>query len=176
MCRELGNCSYPKHFVDSVLQQSSRPSEPAGPPCRSRAPIPYVPGVSESLARVLRSYDVPVAHILARKLRHELVAVKDGIKKEKFPGVVYKIPCADCDFRSYEHKNDMKNKKIASNALAEHVEATTHKIYWDEASVIARERKLLSHRHLEEKTLNHNAGNFPPTYARCLGRLLRRTS
>ncbi|XP_077527617.1 uncharacterized protein LOC144138988 [Haemaphysalis longicornis] len=110
-----------------------------------------MPGVSESLARVLRSYDVHVTHGPARKLRHELVAVKDGIKKEKFPGVVYKIPCDDCDYcyigesgnfkrRLREHKNDVKKKKIASNALAEHVEATTHKIGWDEASVIARER------------------------------------
>ncbi|XP_077553116.1 uncharacterized protein LOC144167830 [Haemaphysalis longicornis] len=36
---------------------------------------------------VLRWYDVHVAHVPARKLRHKLGAVKDGIKKEKFPGV-----------------------------------------------------------------------------------------
>ncbi|KAK8762142.1 hypothetical protein V5799_026589 [Amblyomma americanum] len=191
--RELNNCGYPQHFVNAVIQQTTRPAQPVRLPCRARAAIPYVPGVSESLARIFRTYDVHIAHVPACKLRHELVSVKDKLKKEKFPGVIYKIPCSDCDHsyigesgnferRLNEHKNDVKKKKACSNALAEHVENTKHDIAWEEAAIIGREKNWMSRQYLEslfiqttDQTLNRNIGNLPPSYARCLRRLAQRT-
>lgn len=76
------------------------PSQPPRPDCvlpRKRAPVPFVPGVSEGLARVLRGYDVQVVHVPSQKLRYRLVNVKDKLPKTKFPGIVYGIPCEDCN-------------------------------------------------------------------------------
>ncbi|XP_077512889.1 uncharacterized protein LOC144124097 [Amblyomma americanum] len=90
--RELTTCGYPRKFLASVERRSVLLENTARNHCQSRAAIPYVPGVSEALGRVLRSYDVHVAHVLTHKLRHELVNVKEKLEKEKFPGEVYRIP------------------------------------------------------------------------------------
>ena len=82
-----------------------------------------MPGVSETLARVLRKYDVHVAHVPTRKLKHTLVNVKDKLRKECFPGVVYEVPCANCDSvyigetwnferRLKQHSNDVKKRGV----------------------------------------------------------------
>lgn len=187
--RELGACKYPRSFIASSEKRALRPTEPRDSLSQRRASIPYVPGISEALARVLRGYNVQVAHIPSHKLRHELVSVKDKLKKEKFPGVVYKIPCADCNYvyvgesgnferRLKEHMNDVKKKKVISSALAEHAEKTHHGFDWDQASVIAREKNWMKRHYLESltiqttgNTLNRNDGNLPLAYARCLKRL-----
>lgn len=192
MVREdLSTCGYPPAFVNAVEHRMSAPSQPASVRQRKRAAVPYVPGISETLSRVLRSYDVEVAHVPVRKLRHTLVGGKDKLPKEAFPGVVYKIPCADCDSvyigetgnfrqRLRQHQNDVKNKKVASNALAEHADTTNHTIDWLNASIIGKERNWTSRLHLEsleiqstEQTLNRNVGNLPSCYARCLRHLLK---
>lgn len=50
-----------------------------------------------------------VAHIPSHKLRHELVSIKDKLKKkEKFPGIVYKILCADCDYVYVGERGDIE--------------------------------------------------------------------
>lgn len=133
------------------------------------------------------------AHVPSRKLRHELVHVKDPLEKDKFPGVVYVIPCADCRYvyvgetgnfktRLKQHMNDVQKRHVASNALAEHCAATSHKINWEKSRVIAKERNHSSRLYLESliiqttaHTLNRNEGNLPPMYARCLNHVLRRT-
>lgn len=177
----------------SVGRQLARavPSHP-GPP-QKRAAIPYVPGVSETLARVLRSYDVQAAHVPSRKLGHELVRVKDPLKKDKFPGVVYVIPCADYPYvyvgetgnfkkRLQQHRNDVQKRHVASNALAEHCATTSNTINWDKVRVVARERNHSARLYLESliiqtmaHTLNRNEGNLPSMYAKCLGHVLSRT-
>ena len=64
-------------------------------------------------------------------------------------GVVYKVPCLDCD-RSYigetgrnlkrlvEHKAAMK-RCDTKNGIAVHAWEQQHRVNWDEASVLARE-------------------------------------
>lgn len=189
--RELAACGYPSSFINSVQRQLSRPVQPSNPSAKKRASVPYAPGFSEALARILRSYDVQVSHIPARKLGNSLTNVKDKLERERFPGVVYKIPCTDCTHvyigetgnfkrRLREHCNDVKNRKVTSNALAEHVVSTGHAINWEDASVIATEKKLFPRLHLESlfiqttaHTLNKNCGNLPPVYARCLKHVIR---
>lgn len=177
----------------SVERQLERPALSGNMRPNRRAPIPYVPGISEHLARVLRSYSVQVAHVPTQKLRHSLVNVKDKLTEEKFPGVVYSIPCADCD-RSYvsetgnfqqrlkQHMYDVRKKNVSSNALAEHAEATHHEIDWANAKIIGKEKNCTSRLYLEsltiqttEHTLNRNDGNFPHVYARCLRHILKQT-
>lgn len=195
MHAELSGNGYPASFVNSVHKQLSRPpisasSVPA--PCK-RAAIPYASGTSEALARVLRSFDVHVSHVPVKKLKNVLTNVKDKLPKEKFPGVVYRIPCTDCDHvyigetgdfqrRLKERCYDVKKEKVSSNALAEHSVSKGHDIDWASAHVLATEINLTSRLHLEslliqttDTTLNRNDGTLPSVYARCLRHLFART-
>lgn len=189
--RDLSACGYPKSMLNSVERQLSQPPRPDRVLPKKRAAIPYVPGVSEGLARVLRHYDVQVAHVPTQKLRHRLVNVKDKLQKEKFPGVVYRIPCKDCDSvyigetgnfeqRIKQHVNDVNKKKVSSNALAEHAENLSHHIDFDNATILEKEKKLSARHHLEsiviqttDHTLNRNDGTLPLIYSRCLRHILK---
>lgn len=139
---DLSASGYPTSFLNAVENCLSDSVRPANPRPRKRAAIPYVPGISEALSRVLRTYDVEVAHVPVCKLRHALVGGEDKLPRESFPGVVYKTPCADCDYayigesgnfkqRLRQHQNDVEKKRIVSNALAEHTDSTGHKIDWE---------------------------------------------
>ncbi|XP_077501865.1 uncharacterized protein LOC144112913 isoform X1 [Amblyomma americanum] len=138
--KDFSECGYPLPFVNAVerklLQPPRSDSSPAAKKC---APVPYMPGINEALARILRSYDSEVSHVPAKKLRQALVNVKYCLPKEKFPGIVYTIPCRDCNHvymgesgnfvkRLKQHQHDVANKKASSNALAEHSESQQHDV------------------------------------------------
>lgn len=191
---DLASCGYPRHFINATERQLTRRGQLDVPPApMKRAPVPYLPGTSECLARILREYDVQVAHVPAKKMRHELVRVKDRLPKERFPGVVYEIPCADCSGvyigesgnyknRLQQYARDVKNKSVRNNALAEHAVVNDHKIDWDNARIVATEKVTASRLHLESliiqttsNTVNRNDGNLNPIYARSLQRLFKPT-
>ncbi|CAH3176473.1 unnamed protein product, partial [Porites lobata] len=60
------------------------------------ATIPYIRGTSETIARILQPYNIPVAHKPITTLRRLLTYVKDKDKPEDRQGAVYKIKCCDC--------------------------------------------------------------------------------
>ena len=60
---------------------------------RSHGNRPFVSGVSEKIAKVLRPKGIMVAHTLSR-LKHRMVRAKDPIEPEKKKGAVYKITCS----------------------------------------------------------------------------------
>ena len=53
-------------------------------------------GTSETIARILRPYNIRVAHKPIFTLRRLLTRVKGKDKPEDRPGAVYKIHCSDC--------------------------------------------------------------------------------
>ena len=59
--------------------------------------LPYAKGFSERIAKVLRSFNIKVAHKPIRTLSNILKKPKDKIEKEATRGIVYKIKCKDCD-------------------------------------------------------------------------------
>ena len=60
------------------------------------ATIPYIRGTSETIARILRPYNMRVARKPTTTLRRLLTSVKDKDKPEDRQGAVYKIKCCDC--------------------------------------------------------------------------------
>ena len=60
------------------------------------ATIPYIRGTSETIASILRPYNIRVAHKPIFTLRPLLTKVKGKDKPEERPGAVYKIHCSDC--------------------------------------------------------------------------------
>ena len=120
-----------------------RPNDSSNNSYTATATIPYIRGTSETIARILRPYNIWVAHKLISTFRRLLTNVKG---KDK-PGAVYKIHCSDCQptymgetgrnltTRLTEHKRATKKGDLNNN-IAEHHLKTSHAIDWDSATCL----------------------------------------
>ena len=68
-----------------------RPNDSSNNSYTTPAAIPYIRGTSEIIARILRPYNIRVAHKPMFTLRRLLTNVKDKDEPEDRPGAVYKI-------------------------------------------------------------------------------------
>ena len=59
--------------------------------------LPYIRGTSETIARILKPFNIRIAHKPARTLQHLLTNVKDKDDPKDRQGTVYKIRCNDCN-------------------------------------------------------------------------------
>ena len=59
--------------------------------------LPYISKLSEQLAKIFKSYDIPVYHKPINTLRSLLVYPKDRTAKAAKCKVVYDIQCPECD-------------------------------------------------------------------------------
>jgi len=128
--------------------------------------IPYVQNVSDSVARIMRKYDVPVAMKPYQTLKNVLVHPKDKQNKEDDNRMRVKVPCANCDKtyvggtgRKYgvslqEHRTEVEAKTTWMFTRSQHVSSLSehnksaltdcvaeenHMINWSKAMVIDRE-------------------------------------
>ena len=128
--------------------------------------IPYVEKVSETVARIMKKYNVPCAMKPWVTLKNVLVHPKDWEDKEQTTECVYKVSCASCEktyigetgrklgVRLQEHRSEVESKtnraftrshrsssSAESNrsALTDHAFQENHVISWSVASVIDRE-------------------------------------
>lgn len=188
--QELSNNGYSAAFVRRIEKRVLNPQPSEKRAYQKRASIPYIPGISEALSRIFSKYDLRIAHVPSNKLRSKVVNVKDRLQDEKFPGVIYKIPCQDCNFcyigetgnfirRLKEHKRDVQNHRHVYNALAEHVHKSQHSIAWENAAIMAKEKNPTTRLLLESlliqttpDTVNRTDGNMPQVYARSLRHIL----
>ena len=58
---------------------------------------PDVCGVSESLERICAPLNIRNVFVTANTLKQVLMRVKSQVPEEKKKGVVYQVPCKDCD-------------------------------------------------------------------------------
>ena len=123
----------------------SRPNDSSNNSYTTTATRPYIRGTPETIARILRPYNIRVAHKPMFTLRRLLTNVKRKDKPEDRPGAVCKIKCSDCQAtyigetgrnlapRLTEHKRATKKGDINNN-IAEHQLKTSHTIDWDSAT------------------------------------------
>ncbi|KAH8023953.1 hypothetical protein HPB51_020216 [Rhipicephalus microplus] len=160
----------------------------------NRVAIPYVPGISEQLSRVLEKAGVKVIHKPVSTLARLLPRPKDRPPRELHPGVVYKVSCSGCPAcyigeskcfpeRMRQHKNDVGKMEVQRSALAEHCEKHDHKIDLDGASVIETERNLgkrllLESWHIQHTpaNVNRSLGTMPSVYVHGLRNVVERES
>ena len=132
--------------VDFIRRNIFRPTEAdatnKNPTPVTTVTIPYVKGTSETISRILRSYNIRVAHKPTTTLRHLLTNVKDRDEPSNRQSAVYKIKCSDCqasyigetgrnlNTRLTEHKRATRNGD-ANNHIAVHHQLTNHNIDWD---------------------------------------------
>ena len=58
---------------------------------------PYIKGASERISRVLKPFDIKLAHKPRNTLRKQLCHIKDKVVPLDVSGCVYKVNCSDCD-------------------------------------------------------------------------------
>jgi len=132
--------------------------------------VPYIEGLSEKLSRVYRKHNISCAMKPHTTIRSLLVHPKDKIEKGKTCGVVYQIPCSNCnkvyigetsrqlDTRCKEHKDDVQKHTqgvstrsqrktsatvLHTSALTDHAAATSHVIDWTNIDIKAKEDNLM---------------------------------
>jgi len=110
--------------------------------CGLIATIPYVKGTTERIKRVLESYNIKTAIKPLTTLRQLLSKPKDEVPLEKKTGVVYEIPCGNCEAvyigetgralktRQKEHMANVRLGKTDSSAISEHANTNNHDISW----------------------------------------------
>ena len=59
--------------------------------------IPYIKGISEATSRIFNKYNIQTAMKPQSTIKDVLVHPKDRIEQMKTSGVVYSVPCKDCD-------------------------------------------------------------------------------
>ena len=109
--------------------------------------LPYIRGTSETIARILKPFNIRIAHKPTRRLRHLLTNVKDKDDPKDRQGTVYRIRCNDCNgtyigetgrtltTRLGEHQT-AKDKEDLTNNIAQHHRKTGHDINWDSATCL----------------------------------------
>jgi len=110
--------------------------------------IPYVSGLSEDIRRVCRRHDIKTLFKTPLTLHHQLMWVKDTDPLGKRAGVVYQLPCGECESsyigetkrpletRLREHKAAIKRGEVLMSAVAEHAWTNQHQPLWGSARVL----------------------------------------
>ena len=83
------NTTQPMRRKENTTIETSRRQHAIG--------LPYISKLSEQVARIFKSYNIPVYHKLINTLRSLLVHPKDRTAKAAKCGVVYDIQCPECD-------------------------------------------------------------------------------
>ena len=128
---------YPSHFIHEALRQRSTPEQP-GP--RATISIPYVKGISEKIKRICAKERIHVYFSSSRTTGSLLSRVRSCTDPNDTTGVVYCIPCQDCDHsyvdetgctlktRLSEH---CRNGDVERSGMAQHTIEEDHRIDWE---------------------------------------------
>ena len=136
---------YPTSFIKKVPSRSPPPSresssgdkEEEGEKEPKLLYLPYICGVRKMIECGCRGLGVRTVFKSRHTLRQSLMKVKNHIPDEQKRGVVYKIPCAECETvgigetgcslndTSREHKYVVKRRDLR-NGIAAHACATDH--------------------------------------------------
>ena len=107
------------------------------------------------------------------KLRQSLMRVKTTVEEETMKGVVYEIPCRECDQvyigetgrnlreRLKEHQYAV-NKKDMKNGTATHACQRQHMVDWSAAKVRCTEQHYWKRKVLEAIHIQQQANNVEP--------------
>ncbi|GAA55951.1 hypothetical protein CLF_109444 [Clonorchis sinensis] len=135
------------------------------------AVIPYKPGTSETIRRILNTANIRVGFQRGNTLRSALVQLKDRLPANRTRDCVYKIKCSDCikvyigqtarelHTRIVEHKRkinkpprnaDEYRALLKDSAIAEHALDTGHKIDLENVEVLRRGLRSASQRLMAE--------------------------
>ncbi|KAK3751073.1 hypothetical protein QZH41_001914 [Actinostola sp. cb2023] len=152
--RALAANGYPRQFIHRFSQDRKIAEKKSDTEERKGfALLPYVQGTTERIKRVLESHRIEVCVKPLTTLRHILSKPKDPLPKEKKTGVIYSIPCGECETfyigetgrslatRQKEHQSYVRLNKTNKSALAEHAHNTGHSISWNNTKILEVETR-----------------------------------
>jgi len=158
---------YPFHFIRKALRQRSNPT----PEPRATISIPYVKGVSEKIKRICAKERIYVYFSSSRTIGSFLNRVRPHTDPNDITGVIYRIPCQDCDHsyvgetgrtlrtRLSEHRRNCRNGEVERSGVAQHTIEEDHRIDWEGSTVINREKNWFKRR-VKEALLIRKHPNF----------------
>ena len=156
-CELLRKNNYPQWFIRKILKKrvhnyyNSTQQQAEVKEGVKHISLPYVPGLSEKLGKVLRENDRIVAPKPTFKMKNLVFSkLKDPIPKMKQKNVVYSVPCGAGDNKTYigqtgrcldvrltEHKNDTK-KREARTGLSLHTQTEGHMFDFNNTKILER--------------------------------------
>ncbi len=150
--------------VPSEDQRTNQDSEPRW------ATLPYINGISKTLARHPRSHNIKVAHKPMATLRTTLV--KDTIHLEAKTGVIYQFPCKGCNSKYVGEtgktlKTRMTQQKVAvrnrymSCITTVHCLDTGHQFSFKERNSLDRTKARQAHYSLKKFIKKDHDQEFP---------------
>jgi len=128
--------------------------------------VPYVKGLSEAFARILKSHGITTTNHPHQTLRNFVVHPKGKVKDEEKTNLIYRVPCKNCSssyvgetgrkfgLRIKEHKKEVdsftagtqtrasrarESSVTHKSAITDHAVEENHVIDWDKAKVVDRE-------------------------------------
>jgi len=131
--------------------------------------VPYLKGLSEAFARILKSHGIATANRPHRTLRNFVVHPKDKVRDEEKTELIYRVPCKNCSssyvgetgrkfgLRVKEHKKEVdsftagtqnrasrarESSVTHKSAITDHAVEENHVIDWDKAKVVDREAQM----------------------------------
>jgi len=93
---------------------------------------------------------------------------RGGRRDEEEEGVIYRVDCKDCkkiyigetkftiEKRIKQHKKDVEFERVENNAIAKHVKEKGHRIEWNKAVVIEKEKRLFPRKIIEGVYIKRN--------------------
>ena len=140
-----------------------------------------VHGLSERLERICTPLNIRNVFITANNLKQVSMRVKLQIPVEKEKGIVYQVPCKDCDgvytgeskrtlkVRLTDHRRAVVRSDV-NNGIAVHVAKNEHRIEWGNARVVRsvrgycerRATEAIRIRYCKNSTLNLDNGLHLP--------------
>ena len=89
----------PYRFAERITRRRERPSHHTELESRGEnwISIPYLKGMSEAISNILRPLNIQVAHCASPWKWTVCSGIKDKIPQCEQKGVVYRVPCKNCD-------------------------------------------------------------------------------
>ena len=185
---------YSDEFIDTnQCKQTKQNDECANTETKNElttVSLPYIRGTSETIAQILKPFNIRIAHKPTRTLQHLRTNVKDKDDPKDRQGTVYRIRCNDCNgtyigetgrtltTRLGEHQT-ATDKEDLTNNIAQHHRKTGHDINWDSATCLThstdKDRRLTLESwftNLQPNPLNCSR-KLPAAYERLLQREYR---
>ena len=132
------------------------------------------------IERICHPLGVKVICRSQNTLRQTLMRVKSSRPDDQKKGLVYEVPCADCNcvyvgetgrspgMRLKEHRYAIRMRD-SRNGIAVHAHACKHDVDWEAAKVVAFEQHLTKRRVLESLHIREqaNTSNLDSGYIMC---------
>ena len=181
--------NYPAKFIKDTMNHNDQKVTLQDHNNTSYFSAPYVKGASERLNRIFKKYDIQFGFKSRNTIKSHLCHLKDKHSNEDSCGVVYQVPCKDCEdiyvgetgrslgTRIKEHQNNVK--KFNPNSLIfNHLLENDHSIDWHNSKILAQSshqkpRQFLESAFSKTKVTSYNrSGEIPEVYLPLINTLI----